>query len=71
MGVHISRARSAEQIAEEQLNPLPEDCDPDTGINKLLRLIRNHNDKRTAVAAALKAVLAVPSKPKSSGSTDM
>ena len=66
VGVHISRARSIEQAAEEQQNALLEDGDPDTAINKLLKLIRNHSDKRAAVAAALKAVLAVPSKPKSS-----
>lgn len=65
VGVHISRARSLEQAAEEQ-NPLLEGCDPDTTINKLLRLIRSHSDKRAAVTAALKAVMAVPSKPKPS-----
>jgi len=65
VGVHISRARSLEQAVEEQQNLLLDDCDPDKAINKLLRLIRSHSDKRGAVTAALKAVLAVPSRPKS------
>ena len=71
MGVHISRARSLEQALEEDAAPATapisaEDNDFDTALNKLLRLLRAHSDKRAAVAAAMKAALTVPPKVKSS-----
>lgn len=63
--MHISRARSLEQAADEQ-QPVPADeYDFDTALNKLVRLLRGHSDKRAAIVAATKAVVATPSKQKS------
>lgn len=69
VGVHISRARSLEQALEEEApataSVSTEASDFETALNKLLRLLRGHSDKQVAVAAALKAALAVPHKLKS------
>ncbi len=71
MGVHISRARSLEQALEEggATPAQTEDPDFEAALNKLLRLLRGHSDKRAAIAAATKTVLAVPPKP-NFGSSD-
>lgn len=66
VGVHISRARSLEQAVEEEQASRSDGFDPEAAISKLLRLLRNHSDKRVAINAAMKAVLAVQSKPKPS-----
>ena len=43
-------------LVDREEAPFPFDPDPDSSINKLLRLLRSHPNRRTAVAAALKAV---------------
>ena len=62
VGVHISRGRSVDQLVEDQLADMQDDSDPDASVNKLLRLLRSHSDKKAATAAALKAVLTLPSR---------
>ena len=62
MGVHISRGRSVDQLVEDQIADVQEDSDPDASVNKLLRLLRSHTDRKAATAAALKAVLTLPSR---------
>lgn len=62
MGVHISRGRSVDQLVEDQIADVQEDADPDASVNKLLRLLRSHTDRKAATAAALKAVLTLPSR---------
>ena len=59
VGVHISRARLAD---EHIASAACDEGDQDASINKLLRLLRSHPDKRAAIAAALKAVLSLPAK---------
>jgi len=60
--VHISRGRSVDQLVEDQIADVQEDSDPDASVNKLLRLLRSHTDRKAATAAALKAVLTLPSR---------
>lgn len=62
VGVHISRGRSVDQLVEDQIADVQEDSDPDASVNKLLRLLRSHTDRKAATAAALKAVLTLPSR---------
>ena len=62
MGVHISRGRSVDQLVEDQIADVQEDSDPDASVNKLLRLLLSHTDRKAATAAALKAVLTLPSR---------
>lgn len=62
VGVHVSHSRSLDQLVEEQLAEIQGDADPEASINKLLRLVRSHSDRKSAVAAALKAVLALPAR---------
>ncbi len=62
MGVHISRGRIVDQLVEDQIADVQEDSDPDASVNKLLRLLRSHTDRKAATAAALKAVLTLPSR---------
>lgn len=62
VGVHISRGRSVDQLVEDQMSEMQDDSDPDASVNKLLRLLRSHSDKKAATAAALKAVLTLPSR---------
>lgn len=62
VGVHISRGRSVDQLVEDQIADVQEDADPDASVNKLLRLLRSHTDRKAATAAALKAVLTLPSR---------
>ncbi|KAK9822115.1 hypothetical protein WJX74_008796 [Apatococcus lobatus] len=60
VSVHMSNEAKEEQQAQVVLDqeevPFSFDADPDSSINKLLRLLRSHPNRRTAVAAALKAV---------------
>ena len=62
VGVHISRGRSVDQLVEDQIADVQEDSDPDASVNKLLRLLLSHTDRKAATAAALKAVLTLPSR---------
>ena len=62
MGVHISRGRSVDQLVEDQIADVQDDADPDASVNKLLRLLRSHTDRKAAISAALKAVLTLPSR---------
>ena len=62
MGVHISRGCSVDQLVEDQIADVQDDADPDASVNKLLRLLRSHTDKKAAISAALKAVLTLPSR---------
>lgn len=54
VGVHISRPREVESDA----NILLAGLDSEGGINKLLKLIHAHPDRKAAIAAAIKAVIA-------------
>lgn len=60
--MHISRGRSVDQLVEDQIADVQDDADPDASVNKLLRLLRSHTDRKAAIAAALKAVLTLPSR---------
>ena len=62
VGVHISRGRSVDQLVEDQIADVQDDADPDASVNKLLRLLRSHTDRKAAISAALKAVLTLPSR---------
>lgn len=62
VGVHISRGRSVDQLVEDQIVDVQDDADPDASVNKLLRLLRSHTDRKAAISAALKAVLTLPSR---------
>lgn len=58
--VRMSNEEKEEQvvqvIVEQEEAPFAFDADPDSSINKLLCLLRSHPNRKTAVAAALKAV---------------
>ena len=60
VSVRMSNETREEQevqvIVEQDEVPFAFDADPDSSINKLLRLLRSHPNRKTAVAAALKAV---------------
>lgn len=60
VGVHLTKDRPSPSSTPSEDVALVED-DADSSINRLLRLIRSHADKRAAVGAALRAVLALPS----------
>ncbi|KAL3161121.1 hypothetical protein ABBQ38_009496 [Trebouxia sp. C0009 RCD-2024] len=62
VGVHISRGRSVDQLVEDQIADVQDDADPDASVNKLLRLLRSHTDRKAAISAALKAVMTLPSR---------
>lgn len=62
VGVHISRGRSVDQLVEDQIADVQDAADPDASVNKLLRLLRSHTDRKAAISAALKAVLTLPSR---------
>ncbi len=60
----VSMSNDAKQpdqvVADKEELPFAFDSDPDSSINKLLRLLRSHPNRKSAVAAALKAVETVP-----------
>lgn len=47
---------------EDQIADVQDDADPDASVNKLLRLLRSHTDRKAAISAALKAVMTLPSR---------
>ena len=56
MSNEATEQQDKQVLVDKEEAPFPFDPDPDSSINKLLRLLRSHPNRRTAVAAALKAV---------------
>lgn len=56
MSNEAKEEQEVQVIVEQEEAPFAFDADPDSSINKLLRLLRSHPNRKTAVAAALKAV---------------
>ena len=56
VGVHISRPRNVDPSSDTLLLA---GLDSEGGINKLLNLIHTHQDRKAAIAAAIKAVMAL------------